>query len=57
MATMTRRDRRLLRELERKGLVRIGTMKLPKGFFDAPRPKPVGPEVSKTLIEERRQAR
>lgn len=57
MTTMTRRDRRYLRKLERKGLVRLGTMKLPKGFLDAPRPKPVGPEVSKTLIEERRRTR
>lgn len=57
MSTMTRRDRKHLRELERKGLIRVGTMKLPKGFLDAPRPRLVGPGLSETLVEERRQSR
>ena len=51
------RDRRHLRELEREGLLRRGTGKLPKGFLDAPRPKAVGPEISETLVEERRHSR
>ena len=57
MSTMTRRDRRHHRELEREGLIRVGTMKLPKSFLDAPRPRLPGPGLSETLIEERRQSR
>jgi len=45
-----------LRELERQGLVRIGTMKLPPGFFDLPRPTPAK-SVLEALIEERREGR
>jgi prevent-host-death family protein len=45
-----------LAALEREGLVRVGTMKLPKGFLDAPRPKATA-SVTEALLEERREAR
>jgi prevent-host-death family protein len=45
-----------LAELEREGLVRSGSMKLPKGFLDAPRPK-AGASVTEALLEERREGR
>jgi prevent-host-death family protein len=45
-----------LRELERQGLIRIGTGKLPPGFFDMPRPTS-GKSVLEALIEERREGR
>jgi prevent-host-death family protein len=48
-------DERLV-ELERQGLVRIGTGKLPEGFWDAPRPD-LGGSAVEALIEERREGR
>ena len=45
-----------LAELQREGLVRVGGMKLPKGFLDAPRPKAAA-SVTRALIEERREGR
>ena len=45
-----------LAELEREGLVRSGSMKLPKGFLDAPRPK-ADAGVTEALLEERREGR
>ena len=45
-----------LAELEREGLVRSGSMKLPKGFLDAPRPKAAA-SVTEALLEERREGR
>jgi prevent-host-death family protein len=41
-----------LADLERAGLVRAGTMKLPRNFLDAPRPKPAT-SVTEALLEER----
>jgi hypothetical protein len=49
------RDRRHLRKLQRKGIVRIGTMRLPDGFLDAPRPKVSG--LTEAIVEERREGR
>lgn len=46
-----------LREMERKGLITIGTGKLPKDFWDWPRPKDPKGLVLKALIEERREGR
>jgi prevent-host-death family protein len=46
-----------LGELERQGLVRPGSMKLPDGFRGRPRPKVSGPTLTETLVEERRQGR
>jgi prevent-host-death family protein len=45
-----------LAELEREGLARRGTMKLPKGFLDRPRPKAAA-SVTEALMEERRRGR
>jgi prevent-host-death family protein len=45
-----------LAELEREGLVRGPTMKLPKGFLDAPRPRAAA-SVTEALLEERREGR
>jgi prevent-host-death family protein len=42
--------------LEREGLVRVGSMKLPKGFLDAPRPRAAA-SVTDALLEERREGR
>jgi len=49
-------EREELAELERQGLIRVGTMKLPKGFLDAPRPK-ADAGVTEALLEERREGR
>jgi prevent-host-death family protein len=46
-----------LAELERKGLVRVGSMRPPRGFLDAPRPKLTGPDLTEALIDERRTGR
>ena len=45
-----------LAKLEREGLVRSGSMKLPKDFLDAPRPK-AAVSVTEALLEERREGR
>jgi prevent-host-death family protein len=50
-------DDERLAELERQGLVRVGSMTLPDGFLDEPLPKIVGPSVSDAIIEERREGR
>lgn len=49
-------EREELAELERQGLIRAGTMKLPKGFLDTPRPK-AAVSVTEALLEERREGR
>lgn len=46
-----------LREMEKKGLISIGTGKLPKDFWDLPRPKDPKGLVLKALLEERREGR
>ncbi len=43
--------------LERAGLVKIGTGKLPEGFWDMPRPKDPKGLALKALIEERKKSR
>ena len=45
-----------LAELEREGLVRGATMKLPRDFLDAPRPQAAS-SVTEALLEERREGR
>lgn len=49
-------DPRLL-ELERKGLARIGTGRLPDDFWEWPRPKDPEGLALQYLIEERREGR
>jgi len=42
-----------LREMEKEGLVTIGTGKLPKDFWNMPRPKDPKGLVLKAVLEER----
>lgn len=44
-----------LREMEKNGLIRIGTGKLPPWFWDLPRPDDPGGEILKSLIREREE--
>jgi prevent-host-death family protein len=44
-----------LRDLERQGLVRLGTGTLPKNFWDLPRPRDPKSSVRKALLREREQ--
>ncbi len=44
-------------ELARAGLIRLGTGKLPKGFWKMPRPADPTGAVLKTLLEERESGR
>ena len=46
-----------LREMEKQGLITIGTGKLPKGFWDLPRFKDPEGLVIKAIIEEREEGR
>ncbi len=46
-----------LKELERAGLVRIGTGKLPDDFWKMPKPKDPRGLVRKALLEEREEGR
>ncbi len=46
-----------LLHLERAGLARIPKHKLPKGFWDIPRPKDRSDRAVKTLISEREESR
>lgn len=43
--------------LERAGLIRIGTGKLPAGFWDMPRPKDKKGLALKALLKEREEGR
>lgn len=45
-----------LADLERRGLIRIGTGRLPDGFLDAPLPRSRR-SVLEALIEDRREGR
>ena len=46
-----------LRELERRGLVRVGAGRLPKTFWRMPRPRDQKGLVMKALLEERADSR
>lgn len=46
-----------LMELARTGLVRIGSGKLPRGFWKMPRPKDATGSARKALLEERAEGR
>jgi len=46
-----------LRRLEAQGIIRRGTGKLPKDFWDLPRAQDPEGELRKALIEERRTGR
>lgn len=46
-----------LAEMEKQGLVKIGTGRLPKSFWDLPRPKDPKGLVVKSLLREREEGR
>ena len=46
-----------LREMERRGLVRLGAGKLPKAFWRMPRPKDAKGLVMRALLDERAEGR
>jgi len=46
-----------LREMERQGLVKVGTGKLPKNFWRMPRPKDPKGLVMKGMLQERAEKR
>ena len=46
-----------LAEMARAGLIRMGTGKLPDGFWKMPRPKDAQGSVLKALLEERAEGR
>ena len=46
-----------LRDLERQGLIRVGTGRLPKNFWKLPRPRDPRGKVLKALLEERESGR
>jgi prevent-host-death family protein len=46
-----------LRDLERQGLLRVGTGVLPKGFWRLPRPRDRRAAVRRAIIEEREDGR
>ena len=46
-----------LRDLERQGLIRLGTGRLPRNFWKLPRPRDPKGRVLKALLEERESGR
>ena len=46
-------DHEQLRDLERQGLIRLGSGKLPKDFWKLPRARDPGASVRKAVSEER----
>ena len=46
-----------LKDLERAGLIRIGSGKLPDGFWDFPRPEDPEGRALAALLEERKEDR
>jgi prevent-host-death family protein len=46
-----------LAELERAGVLRAGSGRVPTGFYELPLPEPTGGGVLDALLEERRQGR
>ena len=49
--------RESLRMLEKQGLIKIGSGKLPKGFWEMPRPEDPKGLVGKALLDEREDGR
>lgn len=42
-------------EMEKQGLIKVGSGKLPKGFWDLPRPKDPQGSIVKAVLEEREE--
>ena len=51
----TRRD--TMARMEKQGLIKLGTGKIPKDFWGMPKPKDPGGSVLKALLEEREKGR
>jgi len=49
------RDEEGLRDLERQGLIRLGSGKLPRDFWKLPRPRDPHGSVRKAVAEEREE--
>jgi prevent-host-death family protein len=45
-----------LLEMEKQGLIKLGSGKLPKGFWELPRPKDPKGLVTKTVLREREES-
>lgn len=50
-------EEKRLRLLEAQGIIRMGTRKLPKGFWEIPRGQDPAGAVRQALLEERREGR
>jgi prevent-host-death family protein len=46
-----------LAEMEKQGLIKVGSAKLPKDFWNLPRPKDSKGRVLKSLLQEREEGR
>lgn len=46
-----------LAEMEKQGLIKVGSAKLPKDFWNLPRPKDAKGLVLKSLLQEREEGR
>ena len=53
----TRNLKQSLARMEKEGLIRVGSGKLPKDFWKMPRPDDPGDRVLKALLEEREGGR
>lgn len=44
-------------EMEKRGLIKVGSGKLPKGFWDLPRPRDPKGLIVKAVLQEREEGR
>jgi prevent-host-death family protein len=54
-AQQARPERKMFSRMEKQGLIRIGSGKLPAGFWKLSRPEDPQSQVLKALLEERRE--
>jgi hypothetical protein len=50
-------DRERLEEMERRGLLKLGSGKIPDAFWEMPRPEDSEGEVMQALLDERESSR
>lgn len=55
--SMAGRPRESLRRMEKQGLIRLGSGRLPKGFWALKRPKDPQGQVLQALLDERKRGR
>lgn len=53
----SKNKRESLMEIQKQGFIKLGVGKLPKNFWDIPRPKDPKGRVLKALLEERNEER